>query len=273
MLSFDYKHKDEHYIMKIIILCGGKGTRLRGQTEYKPKPMVEVGNHPILWHIMKTYSHYGFNEFILCLGYKSEVIKQYFLNYRWLNSSFTIDIGNGEITPIEDRPQEPWRVTLADTGQETMTGARVKKVESLVEDDLFMLTYGDGVCNVDINQLLQFHQAHGKIGTVTAVAPVSRYGELAIDGDQVTSFQEKPKEQKPSINGGYFVFKRDFFDYLSDDPDCILERSPLEKLTEDGELKVYQHKGFWQCMDTPRDHQYLNELWSTNQADWRVWDE
>ena len=259
--------------MKVVILCGGKGTRLPEETEYQPKPMIDIGGRPMLWHIMKTYAHHGFRDFVLCLGYKGEMIKQYFLNYKWLNSDFAIELGSQRVELLNDHRETDWRVTLVDTGLHAMTGARVKRVEPYIDGDTFMLTYGDGVTNLDINNLLRFHESHGKIGTVTGVSPPSRYGELGIDGDQVISFREKPHVQDAFISGGYFVFNRAFFEYLSADDGCILEREPLEQLTIDGQLKVYQHNGFWQCMDTARDYSYLKELWDQGHTPWRVWDE
>lgn len=233
--------------------------------------MVEIGSMPILWHIMKTYAHYGFNEFILCLGYKGEVIKQYFYNYEILSNDFTIELGSKKIDIHSRHSEQGWRITLADTGLKAMTGARVKRIERFIDGDTFMLTYGDGVTDLDINELLQYHKSHSKIGTVTGVSPPSRYGELLFHEDQVVSFNEKPKNQNNSINGGYFVFNRKFFNYLNDDDSCILEREPLEKLTLNGGLKVFQHKGFWQCMDTYRDYKYLNELWEKGNPPWKVW--
>ena len=256
--------------MKVVILCGGKGTRLKEETELKPKPMIEIGGMPILWHIMKTYSHYGFDEFILCLGYKSEVIKEYFYGYEILSNDFTIELGTKDIEIHRKHSEVGWKITLVDTGLNAMTGARVKRIERFVDDDIFMLTYGDGVTDLDINKLLQYHKGHGKIGTVTGVFPPSQYGELTIFKDQVLSFNEKKNKQDNSINGGYFVLKKDFFHYLKDDDDCILEREPLEKLAMDGELKVFSHKGFWQCVDTPRDYKYLNELWRKGHPPWKV---
>ena len=259
--------------MKAILLAGGFGTRLREETEVKPKPMVEIGGRPILWHIMKTYAHYGFQDFILCLGYKGQRIKEYFLNYKFLNSDFTIELATQDIELLNGHGEGNWRVSLVDTGLEAMTGARVKRVQPYLDGETFMLTYGDGVTNLNIQDLLRFHESHGKIGTVTAVSPLSRYGELAIDGDQVISFQEKPRGQHAYISGGYFVFNRAFFEYLSDDDKCVLERRPLEQLTIDGQLKVYEHKGFWQCMDTARDYDYLKELWNQAHVPWKVWDD
>lgn len=216
--------------MKIVILCGGLGIRLREETEFKPKSMVEIGGHPILWHIMKTYSFYGYNDFVLCLGYKGEMIKDYFYHYQIRNSDFTIDLSSGDISIHELSDENHWKVTLADTGHSAMTGTRVKRVEKYIKEDTFMLTYGDGVTDLNVNRLLGHHRSHGKIGTVTGVFPPSRYGELRIEGDGVLSFKEKPKTCAGAINGGYFVFNRSFFDYLSDDDQCILEREPLEKL-------------------------------------------
>jgi len=247
------------------------GTRLREETEFRPKPMVEIGNRPILWHIMKIYSTYGFSDFILCLGYKGEIIKDYFYHYATRNSDFTIELSTREIEFHNSRPEENWRVTLVDTGDNAMTGARIKRVEKYIDEDLFMVTYGDGVTDLDIRKLLAFHKSHGKIGTVTGVHPPSRYGELRIVGNTVYSFREKPQEEEATINGGYFVFKRKFFDYLSADDGCILERAPLENLAAKNQLKVYQHMGFWQCMDTYRDLKLLNEIWASGKVPWRVW--
>jgi glucose-1-phosphate cytidylyltransferase len=257
--------------MKVVILCGGQGARLREETEYKPKPMVEIGGHPILWHIMKLYSAYGFKEFVLCLGYKGEVIKDYFYHYKTRNNDFTIELNSGKINTHKKDNDSDWTITLVDTGVSAMTGARVKRVEKYIEGDKFILTYGDGVGDIDINKLLEFHEAHGKIGTLTGVSPPSRFGELSVDGNEVTSFREKPKELDGIINGGFFVFNRKFFDYLSDNDGCYLEREPLANLADDNELNVYRHSGFWQCMDTYRDLQYLTELWKNGEAPWKVW--
>lgn len=258
--------------MKVVILCGGQGTRIRDVSELVPKPMIEIGNDPIIAHIMKTYAHYGHNEFILCLGYKGNQIKRYFLEYELMTSDFTIELGTKDVEIHKKQNDHNWKVTLVDTGVNAMTGARVRKIREYIgEDDLFLLTYGDGVSDIDINKLIEFHKSHGKIGTVTGVFPPSRYGELVINGSQVTSFAEKPTQQDSSINGGYFVFGRKFFDYLDDREDLILERDPLEKLTNDGELQVYQHQGFWQCMDTFRDYKYLTDHWESGDAPWKVW--
>ena len=257
--------------MKVVILCGGQGTRLREETEVKPKPMIEIGSMPILWHIMKTYANYGFNEFILCLGYKSEVIKNYFYNYEMLSNDFTVELGSKNIQIHPRHSEVGWKVTLVDTGTNAMTGARVKRIEKYIDEETFMLTYGDGVTDLNISEVLNFHLSHDKIGTLTGVFPPSRYGELSIFGDQVHSFMEKPNNDINLINGGYFVLNREFFNYLEDDDSCILERAPLEKLAQDKQLKIFPHKGFWQCMDTYRDYQYLNNLWQEGGAPWKVW--
>jgi len=256
--------------MKVVILCGGFGTRLREETESKPKPMAEIGGKPILWHIMRTFAHHGFNEFVLCLGYKGEVIKNYFLNYEPLNSDFSIDLKTGNIELHRETNDQDWRVTLVDTGLNAMTGARVKRVLQHIDDDQFMLTYGDGVTDLNIKELVKFHESRGKIGTVTGVSPPSRYGDLDIIGDRVASFREKPQTGESVISGGYFVFNREFFDYLSEEDNCVLEREPLERLSSDDQLGVYAYKGFWQCMDTYRDYVYLNELWDQGRAPWKV---
>jgi len=257
--------------MKVVILCGGFGTRLREETEIRPKPMVEIGGMPILWHIMKTFAHYGYDDFVLCLGYKGDIVKNYFLNYKQVNNDFSVNLGSGDIQMHDNHTEQSWKVTLADTGLNTMTGARVKRIEKYIDDDRFILTYGDGVTDCDISELVKFHMASNKIGTVTGVSPPSRYGELGISGDTVVSFREKPRAEDSLINGGYFVFKREFFDYLSEDGECVLEREPIERLTNDGQLAIYPHRGFWQCMDTYRDYQYLNELWDQGRAEWMIW--
>ena len=258
--------------MKVVILCGGFGTRLREETELRPKPMVEIGGKPILWHIMKTFAHYGFKEFVLCLGYKGDVIKNYFLNYERLNNDFTVHLGTGDIQVHNQHDEQGWQVTLVETGLNTMTGARLKRVEEYIDGDEFILTYGDGVIDLDINALVDYHQSKGKIGTVTGVSPRSHYGELDISDGRVLSFREKPQGRDSFISGGYFVFSKEFYKYLSDEESCVLEREPLERLAEDGELSVYTHPGFWQCMDTYRDYLYLNDLWTGGNAPWRVWE-
>lgn len=254
--------------MKVVLLCGGKGTRIREETENRPKPMIKIGEKPILWHIMNSYSFYGFNDFILCTGYKADVIREYFFNYAMHNSDFTMNLKSGECE-FYGRGQSPdWRVTLVDTGENTMTGGRVKRIERYIEDDNFFLTYGDGVTDLNIKRTLEFHQSHGKIGTVIGVAPPSQYGVLHIEKNHVLSFHEKPEIHQGNINGGYFVFSKKIFKYLSDDENCILERTPLEKLAQDRELCVYNHPGFWQCMDTYRDYLFLQELWKSGKAPW-----
>jgi glucose-1-phosphate cytidylyltransferase len=258
--------------MEVVILCGGLGTRLKEETEFKPKPMVEVGGRPILWHIMKTYAHYGFSKFVLCLGYRGDVIKNYFYNYETRSNDFTLKLGNSDIKVHNSHEEQGWEITFAETGALNMTGSRIKQIEKYCSGDTFMLTYGDGVCNVNINELFKFHQSHGKIGTVTGVLPPSRFGELITDGNLVKSFNEKPQIHDGNlINGGYFVFNRKFFDYLNNDPGCILERNPLENLANDKQLCVFEHRKFWQCMDTYRDSEYLNGLWKNGEADWKIW--
>jgi glucose-1-phosphate cytidylyltransferase len=259
--------------MKVVILCGGLGSRLRGETEFRPKPMIEIGTRPILWHIMKTYAHYGYDEFVLCLGYKGEVIRQFFLDYEALTRDFTIRFGARAGLTVHDHGVESWTVTLVDTGATAMTGARVKRAERYVDGDTFMLTYGDGVADVDIGKLVAFHHRHGRIGTVTGVRPPSRFGELLTMNQQVIEFSEKPAISQGYINGGYFVFHRAFFDYLSADDGCVLEREPLERLAKDGQLVMYPHDGYWQCMDTPRDLQHLTEAWAQPRPPWKVWDD
>jgi len=258
--------------MKVVLLAGGLGTRLREETEFKPKPMVEVGGKPILWHIMKTYAHYGFKEFVVCLGYRGDVIKNYFLNYEMRANDFTLELGTGKVQVHNSHDEASWTITFAETGLNAMTGSRVAQVEKYIDSDLFMVTYGDGVCDVNIEELVKFHKSHGKIGTVTGVLPPSRFGELETEGNVVKSFAEKPQMHKGGlINGGYFIFNKEFFKYLNKDESCIMERKPLEQLAQDGELCIYEHQGFWQCMDTYRDFEYLNSLWKDDKADWKVW--
>lgn len=258
--------------MKVVLLCGGLGMRLREETEFRPKPMIEIGGRPILWHIMKGYAHYGFNDFVLCLGYKAEVIKRYFLEYESMRNDFTIELGSSEAVVFHGNHRERgWRVTLADTDLRANTGARVKRIERYIDGDTFMLTYGDGVADIHLHELVRFHKAHGKIGTVTGVRPSSRFGELVTAGDAVTEFREKRQISQGFINGGFFVFHRRIFEYLDADDGCVLEREPLERLAKDGELMMYAHTGFWQCLDTPRDLQRLQELWQHGAPPWKVW--
>ena len=258
--------------MKVVILCGGMGTRLREETEFRPKPLVEVGGKPILWHIMKIYSYYGFKDFVLCLGYKGQMIKEYFLNYQLMQSDFTLRL---------DMPEKPlfhnanahvdWSITFAETGADAMTGARVKRIEKYIQEDNFFLTYGDGVADIDINRLLEFHLKHGKTGTVTGVRTKSRYGELSVLDGQVKRFSEKPQADDGFISGGFFVFHRRLFNYLSNDDDCVLETKPLETLSKECQLMSYLHTGCWHCLDTYRDFLALNEMWKRG-APWRVWE-
>jgi glucose-1-phosphate cytidylyltransferase len=258
--------------MKVVILCGGLGTRLREETEFRPKPMVNIGERPILWHIMKTYAQYGHREFVLSMGYKGELIKEYFFHYELMNNDVTLKLGHPDKVQFHRQGgDEGWTVTLADTGVDTLKGARLKRVQRYVPDDEFMLTYGDGVADVDIGKLLAFHRQHGKLATVTGISPASRFGELKIDGDRVESFTEKPKIGSGLINGGFFVFKKEIFDYVTADKSCDLEVGALETLAHEGQLMVYRHEQFWACMDTIRDMEYLNRLWNEDRAAWKIW--
>ena len=259
-------------VIPTLILCGGFGTRLREETEYRPKPMVEIGGRPILWHIMKSYSVHGFTDFVLLIGYRGERIREYFLNYEAMHRDFTITLGQPKSLKFHnDQQDEAWRITIVDTGLHTMTGARVKRAASHIAGRRFMVTYGDGVADIDVRGLLRAHERSGRLATVTGVRPPSRFGELVVEGDRVAQFSEKPQMQEGFVNGGFFVFEPGALDYLSDDPGCVLEREPLERLTHDGQLTVFQHTGFWQCMDTYRDFQLLNQLWDSGKAPWRTW--
>jgi len=257
--------------MTAVILCGGQGTRLREETEFKPKPMVSIGGRPILWHIMKHYRHFGVKRFVLCLGYRGDVIRDYFLSYQNRYSDVSVDLATGTVEMLDGGVAEDWQVVLAETGAETMTGARIKKALRYVRGDCFFATYGDGVADVDVAALLRAHNDSGRLATVTAVHPSSRFGELAIDGGRVTSFQEKPQVHEGWINGGFLVFDRRAFDNTGDDPHLVLETGVLEGLAQRGQLAVYSHQGFWQCMDTYREMQLLNEMWQSGTAPWRVW--
>lgn len=257
--------------MKVAILAGGLGTRLREETEYRPKPMVEIGGRPILWHIMKLYASHGHAEFVVCLGYKGNVIRDYFVNYELQNRDFTVKLGTHDVEIHGDNHDAAgWRVTLAETGDKTMTGGRIKRIRRYVGDGPFMVTYGDGVADIDVADLLAFHRRCGRLGTVTAVRPSSRYGELDIEHGRVISLREKPQVGAGWINGGFFVFEPQVFDLIEGDADT-LEMGLLSKLVDSGQLAVYQHPGFWQCMDTYREMQLLNELWETGRAPWTVW--
>jgi len=253
--------------MKVILLAGGFGTRLAEYTDVIPKPMVPIGGKPILWHIMQTYASFGHKDFYVALGYKAEVIKDYFLNYRSLNSDFTVDLESGSVRPHQVDSVD-WRVTLVNTGDASMTGGRVKRMQSFIGGETCMLTYGDGVADIDIDALLDFHRSHGKMVTMTAVRPAARFGELELNGASVMSFQEKPQLHNGWINGGYFVIEPEFFDFIAGDA-TLLEREPLERATASGELMAYRHDGFWHCMDTKRDHDLLEDLWAKG-APWSV---
>lgn len=258
--------------MKVVILCGGQGTRLREETEYRPKPMIEIGKYPILWHIMKIYAHYGFKDFVLCLGYKGEVFRDYFLRYEAMNNDFTIKLGNNHQIHYHSQHEElDYRVTLADTGFENMTGSRVKQIKKYIDDDIFMVTYGDGLTDLNIEKLLAFHRSHNKLATVTTVRPMQRFGTVRLNQKGlVERFAEKP-EMVDWVSAGYFVFDREVFDYIDDDPNCVLERKPMERLASESQLVAYQHDGFFYAMDTYREYLYLNQLWSENKAPWKTW--
>ncbi len=257
--------------MKAVILAGGLGTRMQELTRLIPKPMIEVGGYPALWHIMKIFEHFEVNDFVVALGYKSEIIKDYFSNYRLRANSIHVDLGQGTVV-AEAEHKERWRIDLVETGLNTQTGGRIARLRPYLGERTFIVTYGDGVADVDINRLLAFHRAHGKIGTVTAVRPPSKFGALGLtDGDMVASFTEKPITGETWINGGFLVFEPGIFDYLSSDEGCILERAPLERLARDGQLAAYKHHGFWQCMDTAKDVETVNGMWSDQSAPWKLW--
>lgn len=256
--------------MKVIIFAGGLGTRISEETTIRPKPMIEIGGKPILWHIMKTYSHHGINDFVICCGYKGYVIKEYFANYFLHMSDVTFDMSKNSME-VHQRSAEPWRVTLIDTGEDTMTGGRLKRVAAFVKDEeVFCLTYGDGLSDINITELLAFHKSKNVLATLTATIPPGRFGALELKGGQVKTFMEKPKGDGAMINGGFFVLSPKVIDYISDDQ-TIWEREPLESLARDGQLAAFQHHGFWQPMDTMRDKLHLEELWQTGQAPWKVW--
>lgn len=260
--------------MKAVILCGGQGTRIRDASELLPKPMLPIGNRPIVWHIMKGYSVHGIDDFVLCLGYKGWLIKEFFLNYRAVLADITVKLGSGGPPEFSGgRSGENWNVTLAETGEHTQTAGRVAAIRQYVEgDEPFCLTYGDGVADVDIRQLLAFHRSHGKIATVTAVRPPGRFGEIRMEESFVREFNEKPQASGGFINGGFFVLDgRRIWDYVGDDPATLLEREPMQRLAADGELVAYAHRGFWQPMDTLREYNLLNEMWESGTAPWRIW--
>lgn len=258
--------------MQVVILCGGLGTRLREETEFRPKPMVHIGDRPILWHIMKMYAHYGYHDFVLALGYKGDMIRNYFCHYELMNNDVTIELGRPEMLCIHQTHDEKgWQITLANTGEEALKGARLKKVQEYIHGDTFMMTYGDGIADVDLNELMRFHGSHGKIATLTGINPASRFGKLKITENRIDAIYEKPKNSNGLINGGFFVFNKEVFDYLTLDDLCDLEIGPLEEIARQGELMVYKHHGFWACMDTLRDMDYLNRLWQEGKPEWKVW--
>lgn len=258
--------------MQVALLCGGLGTRLNEETVNKPKPMVEIGQKPMLWHLMRYYRHFGHSDFVLCTGYKGNLIKEYFINYKYNASDLLIDLKNSRITLLDD-PQDAtdWNVIIQDTGISTQTGSRLKQALKHLKDDVFMATYGDGLCDVDLDQLLAHHEKTGALATVTAVRPSSRFGELGLHGDSVTSFEEKPQTGKGWINGGFFVFHRSIFERLPSDPTITLEAGVLQPLAREGRLSVYRHEGFWQCMDTLREKQLLEQYWQDGLAPWKKW--
>ena len=254
----------------VVILCGGAGMRLREETSVIPKPMVTIGGRPILWHIMKYFSSYGLRRFVLCLGYKGEAIKQYFLNYNVLANSFTLDLNDGSPTLVQHDRMETWKITFVETGEHAMTGARIKRIQPYVGEGTFLLTYGDGLCDVDVSALLRFHTDQQRVVTVTGVHPPSRFGLLTLDGHQVVRFAEKTHAPHDFINGGFFVCEPAVFSYLEDDDACVFEREPLERLAREGQLAAFRHETFWQCMDTVRDREVLEEAWTAG-APWKRW--
>ena len=257
--------------MKVVILAGGYGTRISEVSNNIPKPMIEIGQKPILWHIMKNYSFFGHKHFIICLGHKGYLIKEYFINYYNHNSDLTIDLSNNSISTI-DKNSEDWKISLINTGQETLTGGRIKRICQYIDEDLFLMTYGDGVGDININRLIDFHLNHGKLATITVSRPQGRFGELDIDykSKQVKSFVEKPKNLKSLVNSGYFVLSKKIYDYIADDM-TMFEAEPLENLAKDGELVAFEHDSFWHPIDTPKDLNYVNSLWSNNLAPWKIW--
>jgi glucose-1-phosphate cytidylyltransferase len=258
--------------MKVVILCGGKGTRLREETEFRPKPMVPIGNRPILWHIMKIYASHGFKEFVLCLGYKGEVIKDFFRNYQWMTSDVTLSLGDGGHPAFHARPEEDWKITLADTGEETLTAGRLERIEKYIDGDNFLLTYGDGVGNINIGATVERHLASQKILTLTAVHPPGRFGEIVLADDrQVREFNEKPQTEEGWINGGFFVASRRLFDYVRQGEKVMLEQEPMRRLVAENQLQAHCHTGFWQPMDTYQEFLLLNRLWKEGQAPWKTW--
>jgi len=257
--------------MKVAILAGGSGTRLAEETEYRPKPMVEIGGHPILWHILMHYSRYGFNEFVIALGYKGTMIKKYFVDFASLQGNLTVNVGNGDVRK-HSRASQDWVVDLVDTGASTQTGGRIRRLAPHLRNDTFMLTWGDGLSDVELDKLLAFHRSHGKLATLTAVRPPARYGHMTFDGDQVIEFVEKPQISEGWINGAFFVLEPAAVDYIDDDQ-TVWEHEPLERLAKDGQLMAYRHRSFWQCMDTLREKHILESLWQSGMAPWKTWEE
>ena len=257
--------------MKTIILAGGWGTRLGRLSESIPKPMINIGNKPVLWHIMKIYSNYGYNDFIVALGVKGHIIKEYFYNYKSINNDFTIDLSNGDLIIHNRKRDSDWKVSLIDTGLNTLKGGRIKKLEPYLNDDVNMITYGDGVSDINISELVEYHKSHGKTITITGVHPPARFGELNEDSGQVLSFEEKPQSSVGLINGGFMVFNKNLLDLLTIKETCDFEFGALDKLTDQGEVMVYKHRGNWECMDNERDVSHLNDLWENNKAFWKVW--
>lgn len=257
--------------MKLVILAGGFGTRLGERTVEIPKPMVRVGGKPIIWHIMKTYSAYGINEFVICLGYKGEVIKDYFYNYKMKNNDFTISLKDHSVEYHNNHSEDDWKITLVDTGLNTLKGGRLKRIEKYLDDDINLLTYGDGVADINISELIEFHKSHEKTVTISGVHPPARFGELIAKGDELISFEEKAQTSQGLINGGYMVFNKELLNYVCEDEDCDLEIGAFDELTEERKVAVYRHKGLWACMDHERDVRYLNKLWDENKAFWKVW--
>ncbi len=257
--------------MKAVILCGGRGTRLQNETEYRPKPLVEIGGMPILWHIMKIYSQYGVKDFVLCLGYKGHMIKDFFMDLDVYSKDMSYNTHTKQITIHDTSPVDDWNIVFAETGLDTNTGARVKRIEKYITEDDFFLTYGDGLADVNVKELYEYHKRHKKIGTVTAVRPLARFGVLSIDDEKIMDFTKKHIMHSNRIDGGFFVFKREFFKFLWEKKDCVLEEEPLKKLVKENQFTAYKHDGFWQCMDIPQHADLLNAMWDAQDAPWKTW--